>query len=399
MYPPHSLGGYELLWQSWVRNAVAKGHDVTVLTTDVRFDGAGGDDGPEDVRRTLRWYWSEHAWPRRSVRERLRIERANAALLDATLAELRPDAVVWWAMAGMSLSAIERVRRAGIPAVAVLDDYWLEYGLEVDGWQARWSGRLRPLRRLVEALTGQIVGVDLAADVTCVFTTDWMRARAQERVPQVRDVEVVHHPPPEVERFALAPERPWSWALGYVGRIVDVKGVDLAVDALALLPASATLAIYGRGDDDYERALVARAAELGLDGRVSFHRLPREELPAAYAGGDVTLFPVRWAEPFGLVPLEAMAVGRPVIASGRGGSGEILSDGENCLIADPDDGPEALAARIRELAEDPDLRARLRAGGQRTVARIVDERFDDTVLAIVESRVAARRQGAAAGEP
>jgi glycosyltransferase involved in cell wall biosynthesis len=125
--------------------------------------------------------------------------------------------------------------------------------------------------------------------------------------------------------------------------------------------------------------------------------VPREELPAAYAGGDVTLFPVRWAEPFGLVPLEAMAVGRPVVASGRGGSGEILRDGANCLLVDPDQGPAALAARIRELADDPALRARLREGGLRTVAEIVAERFDDTVLGIVEDRVAARRHGAAAG--
>jgi glycogen(starch) synthase len=390
MYPPHSLGGYELLWQSWVRNAQAKGHEVTVLTSDVRFAGAGDDVGPEDVRRDLRWFWSDHGWPRRSRRERLAIERANAQLLESILAELRPDAVMWWAMAGMSVSLIERVRRAGIPAIAVLDDYWLEYADEVDGWQALFAGSWRrPLGRVARALTGQIVGVDLAS-------TDWMRARAQEHSPQIEDVAVIPHPPPEVERFELAPERPWAWKLVYVGRIVDVKGVDLAVEALAELPAEATLAIYGRGDDDYERALRERVHVLGLDGRVTFDRLPREELPAAYAAGDVTLFPVRWAEPFGLVPLESMAVGRPVIASGRGGSGEILSDGENCLIFDPDHGAEALAARIRELADDPALRTHLREGGLRTLGRIVDARFDDAVLAVVEDRVAARANRAAA---
>lgn len=397
MYPPHSLGGYELLWQSWVRNAEAKGHEVRVLTSDVRFDEAGEDAGPEDVRRDLRWFWSDHEWPRLSVRDRLAVERANAALFEATLAEQRPDAVVWWAMAGMSVSLIERARRADLPAIAVLDDYWLEYADQVDGWQRLFAGRWRrPLGRIASAVTGQIVGVDLGSDVTCVFTTDFLRARSQEHSPQVSDVAVIPHPPPAVERFELAPEQPWGWRLVYVGRIVDVKGVDLAVEALAQLPAEATLAIYGRGDDEYERALRARVTELGLEGRVTFDRLPRDQLPAAYAAGDVTLFPVRWAEPFGLVPLESMAVGRPVVATGRGGSGEILRDGENCLIFDPDGGPEALAARIRELAEDPALRTRLREGGLRTLERIIDARFDDAVLAVVEDRVAARSHRATA---
>lgn len=390
MYPPHSIGGYEILWQSWVRNAVAHGHEVRVLTSDVRFDGIDEPDtGPEDVRRDLRWYWEDHAWPRRSPSQRLAIERANAELFEATLEELRPDVVVWWAMAGMSVSPIERVRRAGIPSIAVLDDYWLEYACEVDGWQALFDGRgRRLLGRLAAKVTGQIVGVDLATDVTCIFTTRMMRDRSVAALPQLRDTVVIPHPPPGVEHFELAPEQPWGWRLVYVGRIVEVKGVDLAVDALASLPEEATLAIYGRGDDDYEAALRARADRLGVGGRVTFQRVPREEIPAAYAAGDVTLFPVRWGEPFGLVPLESMAVGRPVIASGRGGSGEILQDGENCLIADPADGPEALAGRIRELAGDPALRARLRDGGRRTLQAIIDERFDDAVLEVVVDRVA-----------
>lgn len=397
MYPPHSLGGYELIWQSWVRNARAKGHEVRVLTTDVRVAGASEDVGAEDVRRELRWYWSDHEWPRWTLRERFAIERANAELFDATLTELRPDAVMWWAMAGMSVSLIERARRAGIPSIAVLDDYWLEYADEVDAWQALFAGSWRRrFGRVAGALTGQIVGVDLASDVTCVFTTDLLRARAQAHSPRIEDVEVIPHPPPEIERFELAPERPWGWKLVYVGRIVDVKGVDLAIEALAKLPAEATLVIDGRGDDDYQRALRERVRELGLEGRVTFQQSRREDLPATYAAGDVTLFPVRWAEPFGLVPLESMAVGRPVIATGRGGSAEILSDGENCLIFDPDHGPDALAARIRELADDPTLRAKLRDGGQQTLGRIIDARFDDSVLAVVEARVVARVHRAAA---
>src|SRR3712207_7411597 len=64
-----------------------------------------------------------------------------------------------------------------------------------------------------------------------------------------------------------------------------------------------------------------------------------------------TLFPYTtlfrsWLEPWGLVPLEAMAVGTPVVASGRGGSGEYLRHGENCLIADVEGGSSEVAAAV-----------------------------------------------------
>jgi hypothetical protein len=84
-----------------------------------------------------------------------------------------------------------------------------------------------------------------------------------------------------------------------------------------------------------------------------------------YAAHDAVLFPVTWAEPWGLVPLEAMAVGTPVIATGTGGSAEYLSDEGNALLAAPGD-PEALAGAVRRLAADAGLRARLAEAGRRT---------------------------------
>jgi glycosyltransferase involved in cell wall biosynthesis len=75
-----------------------------------------------------------------------------------------------------------------------------------------------------------------------------------------------------------------------------------------------------------------------------------------------------------------MAVGRPVVASGRGGSGEYLVDERNCLLFDPDrDGPGGLAAAVRRLASGPDLRRRLREGGFETTRSYSDGDFDRAV--------------------
>jgi glycosyltransferase involved in cell wall biosynthesis len=87
---------------------------------------------------------------------------------------------------------------------------------------------------------------------------------------------------------------------------------------------------------------------------------------------------VRWEEPWGLVPLEAMASGCPVIATGRGGSGEYLVDGENCLLVSAED-PAALATAVSRLAESPELRRRLRAGGAETAPRHTERVFNADV--------------------
>jgi glycosyltransferase involved in cell wall biosynthesis len=96
------------------------------------------------------------------------------------------------------------------------------------------------------------------------------------------------------------------------------------------------------------------------------------------------VFPVTWDEPWGLVPLEAMAVGRPVVATGTGGSREYLADGENCLLFPADDA-RTLAARLRRLAGDPALRERVVAGGRRTAATYTEAAFEATVLEALEA--------------
>ena len=143
MYPPHHLGGYELVWQGAVGALRAGGHDVRVLTTDHRLPQTGAGDEP-DVHRELRWYWRDHEFPRRSPRERLRLERNNAAVFDRHIANARPDVVAWWAMGRMSLSLLARGARHGLPAVAFVHDDWLIYGPVVDQWLRSFAGWRRP---------------------------------------------------------------------------------------------------------------------------------------------------------------------------------------------------------------------------------------------------------------
>ena len=382
MYPPHYLGGQEVVWRRATLHQRAAGHEVRVLTTDYRRpDLPDAEELDDDVHRELRWWWRDHEFPSMGLRERLALERHNAAVLDRHLAELRPDAAIWWSQGGMSLSLVERVRQAGVPALGVVGDDWMLYGPKVDLWTRVFARRpwLAPAARL----TGIPVRFDPGAAARWLFVSESVRGRALRHF-DLPDTGIVH-PGIDPAMFPEAPPRPWRWRLAYVGRIDPRKGIDIAIRALPSLPDEAALAVVGAGDDQHRDELRALAAELGLGARVTFFQRPREELQQAYADADAIVFPVTWEEPWGLVPIEAMAVGRPVVATGRGGSGEYLREGENCLLFDPDDGPEALAAALQRLAGDEPLRERLRAGGRRTAAGLDEARFNETVMTELEA--------------
>src|SRR3954468_16442588 len=173
MYPPHDLaGGYELTWRSSVRHLREHGLEVRVLTSDYRAPALDPElELDPDVHRELRWYWREHAFPRFGLRERIAIERGNAAALARHLAGFRPDVVAWWGMGGMSLGLVERVRRAGVPAVGVVGDEWLRWGPRTDGWMRPFRERPR-LARIAERATGLPARVDFGAAGLWLFNSE-----------------------------------------------------------------------------------------------------------------------------------------------------------------------------------------------------------------------------------
>jgi glycogen synthase len=287
-------------------------------------------------------------------------------------------------MGGMSMTLLERVRRRQLPAVAFVHDDWLDYGPRVDAWLKLFTGPRRGrLARPAQALLRMPTRVDLDNAARYVFVSERTRRRALEAGRRPRDTGIAHS---GIDPAFLdpRPEHPWQWRLLYVGRIDERKGIGTLVEALAQLP-DATLTVIGEGDPAADQKLRAQAARLGVADRIQLEGFrPRAELPAAYEAADATIFPVIWEEPWGLVPLESMALGRPVIATGRGGSGEYLRHEDNALLYDAGD-VDGLVAAIRRLAHDPGLRARLRVGGEKTAPLYTEDVFNAAVAREVEA--------------
>lgn len=141
----------------------------------------------------------------------------------------------------------------------------------------------------------------------------------------------------------------------FVGQLIRLKGVDVAIKALSGLSDSVELWIVGEGED--RDRLVALCDELDLTPRVRFFGNQRHVEPYMQAA-DLLVCPSLWGEATGLVNLEALASGLPVVASNIGGIPEVIDDERNGLLFPPGDHRE-LARTIQRLLLHPALSARL----------------------------------------
>lgn len=156
----------------------------------------------------------------------------------------------------------------------------------------------------------------------------------------------------------------------FVGRIEPLKGIDILLRATSQLDGPFRLLVVGGDQRDNERLLYLRELvdELGLAGRVTFvPALLHEALADYYNAADVCVVP-SYYESFGMVALEAMACGVPVIASAVGGLPETVRDGESGLLVS-DNTPEAFAGRLELLLGDPELRWELSMGARSLAAQ------------------------------
>jgi glycosyltransferase involved in cell wall biosynthesis len=170
-------------------------------------------------------------------------------------------------------------------------------------------------------------------------------------------------------------------AVLYVGYLSKFKSVDLLICALPkirLQLPNLRLHIVGHGNQSYLQLL---AKEKNVEEMVVFHgQASPEDTPRYYKSADFCVFPST-RDSFGLTLLEAMASGTPVIASNRGGTPEVIAQGKNGILFDPDD-PNALAEAILSMGQDSNMRIRLSTIASKTVANYSWEKISESYVSL-----------------
>jgi glycosyltransferase involved in cell wall biosynthesis len=174
----------------------------------------------------------------------------------------------------------------------------------------------------------------------------------------------------------------------HTGRFLPWKGILPAIkampriveevpDALMVLPGRADR-IYKDADElaEYDAQIDRYIKEHDLLDNVHIQQYDREDIPRLTALADVVIYTTIGQEPFGLVPVEGMACGNPVVVTKSGGMVESVVDGETGFIIPRDEEalPRALAGRLTQLMLNPELRGRMGARGRRRVEEHFDRR-------------------------
>jgi glycosyltransferase involved in cell wall biosynthesis len=313
--PPEAYGGIEEVVGDLTRALIARGHEVTLV-------GAGADATPANFLRTYREPVSDR------IGEPLP-EMMHAAAAAKLLEDLDIDVVHDHTLAG-PLTATRRpaptVATMHGPMDGELGDYYRQLGDTVS------------LVAISDAQRG------LAPDLNWVAT-----------VPNGVDV----------ASFPFQEDKE-EWVL-FIGRFSPEKGADLAIEAAQA--AGRRILLAGKLNEPAEQEYFDEAIRPRLGGSASYvgevDAAGKREL---YAKAACLLFPVRWPEPFGMVMIEAMACGTPVVALRAGSVPEIAVDGVTGIIcAEPAELPAAIGAA-----------AGLRAADCR--AHVADH-FDVTIMA------------------
>ena len=288
--------------------------------------------------------------------------------------ELRPDVVHAHGWLGAS------VPRSKVPVVLTAHDYALVCHLRT---LVRRDGRTcaGPSARDCLTCTGRSVRGGLLATGTAVGRRLWRLDAVITLSEQVaRTLRTFVDAPVEVCGGLLPGSAGETEPVGlpngpfvlYAGDDGAHKGLDVLLDAWRALP-DITLVVA-----------TTRPLRRPLPAGVVGTSLARGAMPAAWRRASLAVVPSVWPEPFGMVAMEALAAGTPVVASRVGGLPEIVRDGIDGLLVAPAD-PHALAAAVRELLADGARRAAMAAAARAGAARFAPDAVVDAVDAVYAS--------------
>jgi glycosyltransferase involved in cell wall biosynthesis len=360
--PAVSGGGAEMTLHHLTQGLLDRGIEPIVLATKAE---SGLSLGERHGVRTWRVGLRNLYWPQSNVRphplQRMAwhaLDSYNLAmqpLLRHVLEVEKPDVVSAHNLPGWSVASWATIKSLGIPTVQVLHDMYLicaRATMHTGGGNC--VGQCASCRVLRLPHRGRSSQLSAVVGVSRFILDRHLGHQYFRDVPIQR---VIHNArdPGELGVDAVTsvrgPGEPTR--IGYIGRLDPSKGIELLLKVFQeLAPTGAQLWIAGGGQADYERALRSKWES---DRVIFLGRVPQSDF---YPKVDFIVVPSMWEEPLGMVVAEAMAFGKPVIGSRRGGIPEMVTDGENGILFEPSNADELVVA-MELLTRDVNLRVRM----------------------------------------
>lgn len=373
LFPPQELGGYGRMMWEYAHGLKARGHDVHVLTADALTwakppapDEAEMETG---VRRKLKLFggWKDGQTKLATAVDIAARNLENVASMGEAIRDFTPDVVLAGNLDLVGVGIVEAALTAGVPVLHAVANAMPGYGAGAQPrspryWMAPcsdWNGR-------------------------ALRDAGYAPARMETVYPGARTDRFFRLFLPETAPLRIC----------YASLILPYKGPHVLVQALVRLHRRGiafTAEIAGEAPEpEFLADLRDVVATAGLGDKVRFTGfLDRAGISAMFGRSNVLVFPSKFAEPFGISQLEAMAAGLAVVTSGTGGAGEIVRPEIDGLVFNPDR-PDELAGQLGRLARDPSLASRLQRAGQVRAAEMSTTRALRQIEELMEEQIAAR---------
>jgi len=259
--------------------------------------------------------------------------------------------------------ALTELWEAGMPNILTVHEVWSECICEDLLARARWDFIISFCHHVADGILEQaphldnMVVIPPGIDVDQRFTPDNNNPKWADRLA-LRDRPVIMHP---------ARMLPWK------GVIYSVTAMSKIVrefpDAMLIISDTEDIVDWIRELGGYKQEILRAIDELGLRDNVLTQPFPYTELPWVYNYAEVVIYPTIGEEPFGLVPVEAMACAKPVVVTPSGGMVESVIDGETGFFV-PKEDPDRLADQILALLRDAVLAERIGRNGRRRAVQV-----------------------------
>ena len=383
LYPPNVYGGYERLCYEVAQALQERGHDVTVLTSS--YGKSCDENYGHNVKRELFLFATEgNMYEPFNCAPEQRVEReaSNRRVFEAVVEEVNPDVLFVWNLYFFNPGLLWLIEKSGIRKTYLLTDNWMIALLNAQfigdyfsnkvfrshGSQDRLIAAIRRFARpIIRILTNKVFLMNGRA----IFPSQFMRHLYRDAGFRFRDrdaicyhgVHFLHSQ--DIKRISRLELRSTSeLRLLFAGRVVRIKGVHTAIEALNAIRARfvdirVLLTIVGdTQDSNYYNEIEQLIDSLGVRDCIAFRPpVASEKLFDLFQEHDIYLFPSLY-EPFSLTLIHALESGIPTIASDAGGNVEIVEDGKTGLVFRAGDYDE-LAEKIYSLVVQPDLRENL----------------------------------------